>query len=545
MENLRLTSLSLQLLAILFMGIITGQPTLNDYRTWKQKKEANFVKNKASKLNKMGQLLDTLYEYLEDSKKSRPKIALYAYNFLRELTQLPIASSLHELDREWLDSLDYDVWKQEKEEFFREWDMPLPIQLKDLIDQIYYELNKVAEQEDKNASVRLLYAYNYLRELLKLTPIKDISHIDESWLNEAKREIFTLSSGFAEATLADKELLKQAREKIGLNKDIIAVLHPHTVGGETEEAKYIAFCRTPDFDINLFVLYHELGHIANNWQGPQESLKDITYALNQPDMKADRAKLVYYVKKGKEVLDASTIIGRRILSLLAQQPLAWKKPQDNESYIRQVFKLDNERRADLFMLNTLYSQQHINPLLNFIEEAAKKGETIITKDSIHPASLERALYGIGFLADKNIDVNRLIREWEREGVCLAKEDIIPENLKAHQLLPMTSGAYDVKKALQPILESQEKEQYEKMKKKIDEQLMQDNKPISTESRLGLLFRDMKIYLKRNYEEPSLLNESNAMHMYNYARELLNQPLVSDIKHIDLNWVAREQHKLKL
>jgi hypothetical protein len=205
-------------------------------------------------------------------------------------------------------------------------------------------------------------------------------------------------------------------------------------------------------DFRLATVYHELGHITNkdSQNDQQITMGNKTYPilLNEPEFKADSQRLQKYLKLGKTAFDNSTSIGRHINKIIRTHTTFWNPPIEHKEYEKMNAWREEEKRADLFMMDKLFKQGEINAILSaldlpFIDESFinSPGYIVSSPGTRHPSPIERGIYTAGFLKAHGIDVNKALKEREITGQCKPAE-----NGAAAQLMELTQGAQDFQKA---------------------------------------------------------------------------------------------------
>ncbi len=130
---------------------------------------------------------------------SKPEVfstyATNAYNDLREIlkgdpnTPKKPATSLDTIDKNWVNKLNYEVWKEQKQEKWRKEGITNPLeQQDDLLFKINYGLKN---PKDTYYFTEAVYAYNYLRELHSNDATvpqaaTSLSDINKTWLESIK-----------------------------------------------------------------------------------------------------------------------------------------------------------------------------------------------------------------------------------------------------------------------------------------------------------------------------------------------------------------------
>ena len=419
-----------------------------DYRIWKDELNEDWQAGGKKPIAQQAALLHFAHYYLEELEKTQDESykidALFNYNYLREMLHLPLALAVQNIDKSWLDQQlkDYDMWRETKQV---EWDTDilLPEKLADLGDEA---TRAISEPDLASNPNRALFPYNFLRELLSLPLAQSLDEIDTLWLSQILPEVefFAMVEQYdwQPPTEAQKELVLEGARLLKL-KGVVAAGYSHERGGQSTAVGptgYVALCQTPDVDTRLFTLYHELGHIAHHDAEASDSItsgeQDPAELIKAPNFKADLDNIKKYfatglssipslsnTKAGKEL--AKALSNTEAQEALKQYGTLWIPPEDPQLKNFMMWGRGSEQRADLFSLRTLLKLKNISSVLTTIEHyALHKGNKsyLVTQGTadLHPSHVERAIYMIGFLADR-YDVRRELDEWEKHGVCLSGE----------------------------------------------------------------------------------------------------------------------------
>ena len=366
----------------------------------------------------------------------------------------------------------YDVWKEVKE---KQWEkgniVTLAARVSDLIENILTNLNQPKNNlNELDHKKDALFAYNFLKEMLGQQTIEDANNIDTVWLKQIEEIVDSYdlieSQGLEVPTQVN--LLKQAQKILKLEDEIHLWSGPIPLSTEIKGKYHIALCQTPDLDLQLCDLYHELGHIVHkdsantekmlNKQMPVESL------ITMPDFQTDLERIKRYTRIGEKAFDASTPTGKRIKEALSQNATFWILPKDKEAYNEMVYLRGTEQRADLFACDKLLEQNNTNALLQRIATLARSSYYVAPSEGeAHPSSLERALYTAGCLVDKGIDINKALETWHSTGLCIYSLDRPAESLfqeiKAKKLME-TKGAQDFLKTYSHWQEQEKLQNYQ-------------------------------------------------------------------------------------
>lgn len=363
---------------------------------------------------------------------------------------------------------DYKTWKQE---LLKELSKP-DFTFFDWLGTVSYQANYGLTRPDPSLEPnRVLYPYNFLRELFGQASVSSLEEVDRSWLKEvmAEAELDLIIRQKGETpTAKQKELVDEGVRLVGLKQQVRAIssIEPFqgqaiTYGGYQASdplASYITMCKTPDLDSRLIVLYHEIGHIihgdAQHSKSTSEGYRE--QFLHKPEVQSDQKEIKHYLELGMHALSSlsHTRIGKILLQALAEPGTKevlkrygyfWIPPENEEDKRQGLYGRTTEQRADLFALRQLLKLGEISPMLNFITILIFKDElSIIRKGSyyVHPSDVERAIYIIGFLAAHGFNVAALISAWEKQGTCRSNEEVN----YAHFLTPPSVIRQQIEKA---------------------------------------------------------------------------------------------------
>lgn len=321
----------------------------------------------------------------------------------------------------------YESWKEAVETSMMVMERDtMPKQAKHLVHRI----ERYNEEDDQK---HVLFAYNFLRELLHVPTASSFEAIDWTWFATTKEnveEMILLEDTFP-STSAMQALVDKAAQAAAFEHKITALSSneefggsAHTLGGK----HFIEVCKAPDKQ--LFVTYHELSHILrkdsiHNKLVWSDTIKSSIF-LNEPSFKADLEEIEHYKKLGQKALANTSTVGKRLLNVLKNVETLWLEPEDISLRDKWLYFRGKEQRADLYAMKTLLKQGLIEPLLTMIEhwgnpEPEREYYVVAHFDfDEHPSDVERALYFIGFLAAHGIDVNRALKEWEEKGTCIGQ-----------------------------------------------------------------------------------------------------------------------------
>ncbi len=183
---------------------ITASTTPNaamvGYEQWKKQEQEDWHKQGiATPLEQQTKLLDAIRRD-SDTIDHISTQAVYAYNLLREVLgsdpTLPApAMSINDINKDWMSRLDYEIWKNQKQEYWRERGIATPSeQQKSLIITIN---NGIKDPESTYASTQAVRAYNFLREMLASsdpatpkTAATSLDTIDKDWVNNISYDVW-------------------------------------------------------------------------------------------------------------------------------------------------------------------------------------------------------------------------------------------------------------------------------------------------------------------------------------------------------------------
>jgi hypothetical protein len=419
--------------------------------------------------------IETVWDLLEKSKGDAqwgPQ-AVEQYNRLLQekalssYTTVPEkAQKVSDIDRLWL------LGTAEKVGFFSNW-------LKERSPSLLYRyLKNLAAEVQKKSDMRkasVLVNYNLARKRFAMPPILGYRDIDTKSLNQLINETKTaiemekMHRKLGIPTSAQRRIIREEAVKVfgKRAKEIMALstsykespiqsfaLHsPYSSLLSPVQEFGVMLCKEGDYNYRIAVLYHEFGHIAYNM------------GIITNDLEKDWQEYMRYAKRGVSAFDNSSALGwwvnrqqRAILESLLKEKQGW---QITWEAIRAIFdniyrycvggtsthpeglilERKEEGQADLFAFRKLFEQQRITPLIAFlafwISQAGigKTEDFIIDLDSLrakqeaslHPIPLVRALALAGFLADHGVDVNKELKKWENQGICIDTESIPPQH----------------------------------------------------------------------------------------------------------------------
>lgn len=445
------------------------------------------------------------------------------------------------------DQANYEAWKSMKSKKWEEAKVTFIGQkCNDLIAIIKPSntdfVSQLAANKDK------FYAYNFLRELLG-EPIQQCS-IDEQWLSDVKKEakrFSILNSGiwsriqYSMPKVYQEELMQEAQIVTNLIDE--RVLLSGRSSSCTPES--ITIGQTADLDNMLSDIYHELGHInygdvdlgesTQSFEKYQDGQTLENFALEHPKVNAQLDKMAQYVAQTKEKLDATSETGKQLIEEIKKTPVFWNSPQDPMLYIITAVGRARESRADLFAVEQLLRQKRLDPLLFKIHKWGLDYKDLfgrtVEDDAFdgHPSYFERALYIIGYLFSKGINVNTELKRWENFGTCTDVRKLYGPGSHLHKKeMNAVERACHTKEKKLSVLE------YELFKAEVLKNLnaTYGGSPAN-------LFLDIETCLRFFQVDPdpeAEILQKQTLFAYNYLRELYNNPTAESVYQIDKSWI---------
>jgi hypothetical protein len=406
---------------------------------------------------------------------------------------------------------------------------------------------------DKKREDEYLNNYNTARDLLHLPLAQSMSEVDKNFVSELAEILAThklaQTRGFHPPSPGMKELVQEAQTLMNIKDKIIILAHPEVKGGSAALGESLALCQMPDLDFTIYVLYHELGHLVYKDSDVYTCLKEIDLrcrdAVQMPKPK-DLLILKKYIELALTKINDQSDVGKRIINALKQlkaknlsiYDFIDKKSPGMEPPLTYdvIVRRNTERRADLYAMTNLFQRNKIDPILTGItyfepgEFDTKPAGGAMT----HPSFLERALYTIGFLFEKGIDANAVIKNYEEQGTCLNRE------LLAQQPSP-TAEAFDKEYARwrneeYQIWKNAALGGYEKR------QFLFNEKVISLIETIDLNQREVDAAPRNPEDNPSYPGrayyQKQMLHAYNTLRDLFSLPRVHAVYEIDQQWTLK-------
>lgn len=168
------------------------------YDFWKRSKQEAWREHKVTSFNRKSELYEDLNHFLDglsdDPENTMYQTgALFAYNYLRELSHLSTARSLAGLNRQWLEDLGYPSWKKSKQTFWNQNNVTtLDEKKRDLARSAYYFSDRLAKNPNSWAyQSNVLFNYNYLSELAGRPTIPATQEIDYDFLKQQTQSPLT------------------------------------------------------------------------------------------------------------------------------------------------------------------------------------------------------------------------------------------------------------------------------------------------------------------------------------------------------------------
>jgi Txe/YoeB family toxin of Txe-Axe toxin-antitoxin module len=181
-----------------FMRELLGQPTAQSigpkekewllntwYGYWKKEKQDGWKNYKNTLTEQVNDLIDDIDDDPSDEEDRREN--LFIFNFMRELLGQPTVQSIGPKEKAWLLNTQYEFWKKEKQDDWKDYKETLPEQINDLVVDVNYHLYD-KPSENGALSNKPIFAFNYLRELLHQPLVQSIGPKEKEWLNKTEYE---------------------------------------------------------------------------------------------------------------------------------------------------------------------------------------------------------------------------------------------------------------------------------------------------------------------------------------------------------------------
>lgn len=357
----------------------------------------------------------------------------------------------------------------------------------------------ISFQQEETEWKQGLYYYNHLRNLLGRSHVTDFKEVDLTWLHEVYNEAALLewidSCSYKIPSSAQLKLFQEAMKTVGLDIPLLAAasdikkrgredffeseIMTHITPGSIVARPAILFSSDPDKELWQAIVYHELGHLKNNdllkaySLGLYNGKNGITYELSSSESNDLHEALIRkYLKKGLDIVPtlASTHIGSALLKETASEDCKkalktrgrlWSSFTSDERTTEVVYSRKLEELADLFCLETLLKNNQLNIAFRYIQEYALHllrnsvtsahdqqtiAYTIASEYDTYPSDTERALYGLGFLAEHVSDLSDKLIEWEQKALCQPIETTGILEADYNTYISSHPGAHDVRKA---------------------------------------------------------------------------------------------------
>jgi hypothetical protein len=406
----------------------------------------------ARRVKEQDDSLDSLLYYIRSdvrnfSAAKSHRDLLCSYNLLRERLSPPLPAA-KEIDQDWLASL-MTGSANEKDKDKSNSELAMQI----LEDVSLHREHGLSKTDTKNrlelAAESHFNAYNLLRQRNCLATVKSAEEIDYPWVAsfltpEIVDQLFYGRQG-DEPTEGQKRMVDRALEYLGFKGKIklvrsyregasthlggsdVPVIHyfSELQGMKANDTALVTLDANPERNRMLFYFHHEMGHAINE---DVRSLTKITkgfssIAIEQAKIKGVLDRVDRLEALGRKAIGQSTEIGKEMSFILARHVIFWKPPKDKREYERTLLGRTMEIRADLFAADKLWGIGEIDPILQIIVSWGGDGYIVVegNRDE-HPSSFERALYLVGFLADKGVNVNAELERFENNPTCYSIEN---------------------------------------------------------------------------------------------------------------------------
>lgn len=169
--------------------------------------------------------------------------------------------------------------------------------------------------------------------------------------------------------------------------------------------------------LNLFMKSVGYRHLYRHM--PESAIEDEVYEalLAKPDFIYDLERIEEYSNLGKSFLaqeGTASLLANSMAQVLREHGIFWHKPDCALCQKKMMYKRGKEKRADLFALEKLWHNDRLDVIQANIYLHGSSGFIEADGSDIHPSGFERALYMIGFLASKRVDVTSLLRSFEQK-----------------------------------------------------------------------------------------------------------------------------------
>ncbi len=533
---------------------------INDcvYPLWKEEKKQIWEKQGIdTKKEQKNKLVTSLNHFLNSNNEpigAHKRQALFNYNLLNELSEFPLGRTfLSTIDSDWLYDHVYVTWNDEiKQEWKKRKIESFACKIVDILIKIENALKEFrADSNNLFFKKRFLYCYNLLREMLHLDNAKTITEIDYPWIESIRKE--ALLNEFLEKyhyELAPdilENILTEAREAFHLDDSIVLAVRKGK-GGTNAYGNginfYIVLGLANEHNHQYKVFYHELGHIMLKHDKTPEmrnntiSLEEIDLLLSSDDFIQGREKISKFINIGKKAFTNKTRLGKTINSIVSSMLPLWVLPLNDYEYKKTTLAREYEQQADLFACDKLLKLGKLDPILATIELYALSNYiTAYGNEDEHPSNFERALYMIGFLVDKGLDINQAFDEW------YSKKDI-----QAHKpSIAFAASSKDAvnnevfSKAQQIWQQDATTESFKQWKMHVEASWQREGLT-TLYAQVNMLFSSIKHFyyiaqreMERVISKPADY-ELQALYNYNLLRELLGQSPAVSFAEINFLWM---------
>lgn len=374
------------------------------------------------------------------SNKRVHKKALKFYNEYRELLGFSPVRLFEEIDIQWYNVAEYHrihvllINDLSISEFYKK-------------NRNYLALLSILDATPQKSEAReflsnkVLEFYNKLRLSAHERPARSLNALDREWFRERVTKIhryFRFDPYYDHADGAQARIIRFEQKRLGIDGVVLPAktdlnclysgrAHAHL--GQNFETSFhgLYLDSHPDLDNMLAVLYHEFGHIAHKDGEVKITPKRAEKLLQSPESLEDVKRIEHYIELGKQVrLSWQTETGKNICHALSRPFILWNDAAlKGKKRIMAVYRRTAERRADLFALDNLFKHKKMGALMSMLEFFADKDYITAVGDwDAHPSAFERALYTIGFLIEKGIDVNAELLKWQHHGKCVDYKQVV-------------------------------------------------------------------------------------------------------------------------
>jgi ABC-type transporter lipoprotein component MlaA len=498
-----------------------------DYRTWKKEIEEEWEELEYSLPDRLADLLIThnLLEFSKESVNSAVGVKiLYAYNLLRELSNMPVVSNLSEIDEDWIrmleqsidiqkfNALNYEAWKKYMAAVFED-ESDFNEQARDMADNALFYLKKLERMSnDAYYEKASLYCYNFLRELLNKSVADSINAVDKKWITEVgKAADYFEPYSVKDYPVAVPELKQEdvcagaeafydpEEEKVSNGAlDFIAAFEGWRKSEEKksdEEQRYIDW---KNRKINELLVKIEYTHFLKN-----DLFEHIEVAKTSMSESVAKTLEELGIKPNSAYHREQILFSYNALRELYGQPLASSIEDIDKNWLDLVYY---EHRKEVK-----------------VREWKQNGYTTRNKQV---ADLLLSTHTLLFVLGRNPVVDSYI-----QSQALFSYNFLREAFNQ----PQVTSVSEVDRTWLMLVE------YENWKEAREEEWQRDgyskiNKELYL---LNLILNSSKVLagISEPAESLPVLNlQQNIIFAYNVLREMYNQPIVSSFKDIDSNWL---------